>query len=325
MIKLFCAIFLLYGCSVLERDNKPQPSKGADFAALSTKYASYMQLTQQAFDQDGWILTAKCDALLHTSLLATTEATDPDVLVKSRDENGRWFRRPSKDCLSSGSSKSSISRDMLLGLLHPVALFKLQDVAEDLVRYAEENKWVMGEGDGSIDGTNRILLSPSFYNLMVDTRDFTKNSLDGRPARSVDEEDESAEEGDPYALSGSNVRFTDHLDALAIELRGTIYGGITDYELGLIKTDRDADPNNALYHAIYSKYTDGNQKKAVDILLREDLFPSDRLPTSADHCVDYLWMHGEKEKDWGPCDKGETHPGHDFLFVARIILENVGE
>lgn len=324
----------LTGCSWFERDNEPKPSRGADFAALQVKYEKYLELTSETFDKDGWIMTEKCDALLHSSMLATTGVISMETLLKGRDADGRWWRRPSRDCLSTGSSKSSISRDMLLGLMHPIMVNKDYDVAKKLVDYANDNKWTMGEHDGSIDGRNRVLLTPGLFNLMADLQDWTASSGDAMPRREGDDVPEGVTPGTEYdeetpsesrEFELSKVRFTDHLDALSNEIRGTIYGGLTDGELASIKKDRDNDPNNALYHALYSKYTDGNQKKAVDILLREDLFPSDRLPTSADRCNEYIWMHGEKPKDWNPCDKGETHPGHDLLFVARIILEKIEE
>ena len=63
----------------------------------------------------------------------------------------------------------------------------------------------------------------------------------------------------------------------------------------------------------------GFQAKAVDILLREDLFPNERLPEANDRCISYLWMHGENDKDWLPCEGG-VHPGHDLLFAAHVIF-----
>jgi len=329
MYKTFCVliIFCVTGCHWFKRENEPKPSNSADFDALRAKYELYKELTPKTFDDDGFILTEHCDALLHTSLLATTGVIPFDDLLKARDSDGRWFRRPSKDCLSTGSSKSSISRDMLLGLMHAIMILKEKKVINELTKYASDKNWVMGEHDGSIDGKNRVLLTPGFYNLMIDLRDWLHGSLDIVPP----EEEEMEQEREDIPLTDEElklvmgVRFTDHLDALSNEIRGTIYGGLTDAELDSIKRDLKEDPNNALYSALVSKYTNGNQKHAVDVLLREDLFPADRLPTSAERCNEYLWMHGEKPKDWGPCDEGQTHPGHDFLFVARIILEDVEE
>jgi hypothetical protein len=312
MVRILLILLLSTSCSLLPRKHEPNKSNSADFNKLIAKYVLYSELTKTTFDKDGWILTDECDALLHNSLLATTEASDYASLLKARSKDGRWFRRPAMDCLSTGSSKSSISRDMLLGLMHPIVLFKDKDTVKRLIEYANDNKWVMGEHDGSLDGRNRVLLTPKFYNLIADVYSYTKDTLDSRPPE---------DEEDPYELKG--VSFTDHLDGLAIEIKGMIYGGINDFELRILKRNKEADPNNALYQALYSKYTDGNQNTAVKILLREDLFPSDSLPVSSDRCSPYLWMHGEKPGDWQGCDEDKTHPGHDFLFVARIILDEV--
>jgi hypothetical protein len=70
---------------------------------------------------------------------------------------------------------------------------------------------------------------------------------------------------------------------------------------------------------LYNKYRDGNQQQAIDILLDESLFPSDRLPTARDNrCEEYLWQRDDDPKDWGPCDSDRVHDGVDFLFAAYI-------
>ena len=300
-MKFLLLLLLLTSCSYFERDNKPKTSEAPRLKELAEKYELYLSLTPDTQDKNGWILADKCDALIHTALLAAAGGTDYKNLLKARDINGRWFRRPAMDCLSTDSSKSSISRDQLLGLITAAAVKKDNDVIEGLIEYAVSNDWKMGENDGSLDGINRVYLTPIFFDLMLGVSDFV----------SV---------GQPLQL-GENFSFTDHLDVLSIHLRGYIDDGITKKELRTLRNLAEDDPNNALVHAVKSKYEDGNQKIAVDILLREDLFPKDRLPESKDKCSPYIWMHGEKDSAWLPCaEEKKVHPGHDFLFAAWVIL-----
>ena len=88
--------------------------------------------------------------------------------------------------------------------------------------------------------------------------------------------------------------------------------------LSVLEYAIESDPENALYRSIYALYTNGDMEPACKLL--EQHFPKGRLPTSADQCKPYRYMHGNP-KDWKPCpDEGLTHQGTDFNIVAALIL-----
>jgi hypothetical protein len=108
------------------------------------------------------------------------------------------------------------------------------------------------------------------------------------------------------------------LDVLRILLNGRVYGAITDAEKGVLKAQAERQPMNALYVAAYEKYHGGS--KAHGLLLDESHFPGDRLPTSAEHCQNYLFSRDQESDDWKPCAEAHEHDGADFVFAAWIAL-----
>jgi hypothetical protein len=110
--------------------------------------------------------------------------------------------------------------------------------------------------------------------------------------------------------------FEKHLDAIDLILKAMIGGGLDPIQYEEIRKYSEASPRNALFAALYNKYRDGNQQQAIDILLDEKLWPSDRLPTARDRCEEYLWQRDDDPKDWGPCDSDKVHDGVDFLIAA---------
>lgn len=300
---IFCAI-LSTACSWLPRDNKSQESSASAIDQLRSKYNNYLSWSPEALTSLGWV--HGCDGLLHTSLLVVGGGSAYEHLFLAKADDGQWFRTPAKNCLKKGLSRSDISRDMLLGLLQAIVMTKDVETIDALIRYADEHEWVMGESDGSLDGDNRVLLTPQFYSLMQ----IVSSYCHGKRMQL-----------DNSTRLASDYDFNDHLKLLKIRIMGIMYGGITDYELSYLKSVAKKEPHNAAAMMLKHRYTDGIQDKAIQILMNEKWFPSDRLPSSKDRCDFYLWSHSE-DKDWSGCDEDKLHPGHDFLWVAKDILDD---
>ena len=302
---LFITILLASGCA----KHRAQP-EGDLLPELVVKTKLYMSAGEDLLDNDGWILADKCDALLHTALASVGGSATHENLFNARAADGRWYRRPAMDCLSKGESKSSISRDMLLALSLSILVNKDVDSAVSLYDYAVERNFVMGESDGSVDGINRVLMSPSLFIIVKAVRDYLQ---DGTKLAQTDKD-----------LGLLEYGFTDHLKLISIIIRGEINTEISALDLRAVKGFTEDDPNNALAWAVRGRYDPdlgGDVSRAVGILLRPDLFPNDRLPTNRDRSAEYLWMHGENDNDWSPDDKPEQiHPGHDLTFAAWVIL-----
>lgn len=315
-LRLFI-IFTLVSCGYWEKDNEPQETiPHDDLINLENRLDYY--LSQDGGSDEYGFNNENCDSLMLTAL---QNAAGGDVdIFQARDGDGRWWRRPQRDCLSnqifnrdnptlpkkSPSSKSSISRDMLIGVMLACWANKDFDCIDDMIIYGEDHKvllgWEYGEHDGSIDGKNRVIVTPALMATMRDMR----HALEGSDKR------------DSTPQIWSNLEgYQSHLQALHILIRGLIDHGVSQKMLDVIKHSIDKDPTNALYHAIYHKFVDGNQSEAFDLLFAHF---GDELPSSATQCGSYRYMHGNP-KDWEPCPKEKhIHRGTDHNIVAALIL-----
>lgn len=301
MKKLFF-ILLLCACG-----HKNEPQETTDpMDSIKAKGEKYLSLSSQVQDHYGFL--PGCDSLLFTSLYKVSGAAVD--LKQAKDADGQWYRTPGKDCFPS-QTISTISRDMILGLM--ISLWVNHDLeeAKALVKYFEDHNFVMGQSDGSVDGKNRVFATPSFAGLAYRLRwrlggDYNVLADTPNPV---------------FPQTGYEA----HLQALNTLLFGLMEGSISNAQLEALKSQTERQPDNALYQALRSKFDpdrQGNQSEAFRILSEESLFPSDRLPTSHDHCVDYLFNHDKNDGDWLPCEPLVVHSGLDLLFANFVIFRN---
>lgn len=117
------------------------------FDELRTEYEKGLEAYEAATQSRGyWPSTTDCDGLLWISLVSF--AGVPVDLSLAEYYPGEWHRRPAPSCWADGKdvgSKSTISRDMLQGLL--LATWETGDVqaALRLAKYGEDRQWIMGE------------------------------------------------------------------------------------------------------------------------------------------------------------------------------------
>jgi len=298
MNKLLAIIFLVTACG----KTKPKEPHLTDIERLKAKAEFYVAHAQ--LDSYGWI--EGCDGLLFNSLYSLGGG-HADPLLARGSIPGIWYRSADHGCYP-GNSASSISRDMFAGLYLWIYHHKRLDLIEDIIDYGEQHAndiggWVMGEGDKY--ATNIRIEGQAMAYLM-------RYKFGG------------ADHGKrKFPISRFQVKgYEDHLQMLSILLRSLIAGGITDLDLAAAKDSSQRVPRNALYSAIYHRYSDGDQTEAIKILLDESLFPSDRMPSSADRCEMYLWQR-EDDEDWQPCSGGKVLSGVDFLFAKAVIFNEV--
>jgi hypothetical protein len=244
----------------------------------------------------GWAHQAGCDSLGFTALckLSNDGCQEADIL-QAEGEPGRWYRNLGKRCYDDGQSKSDISKDMLMMLFPYLYATGDKQNLREIYDYGKANGNVMGRGPIS-----RTFMTPPMVLLLqrligINVSEFPNSSKE-------------------VAKAGSEK----HLDAIDLLTKGMLGGGLDQLQYEEIRKYADANPKNALFVALYRKYRDGNQQQTIDILLDESLFPSDRLPTSADRCEEYLWQRDNTASDWGPCDRNQTHDGVDFLIAAWV-------
>lgn len=295
---LICGLFLA-SCG---SDKKPKHSSTPDdlLSALKVKYSNYYEWNSNYQDAYGFILYDTCDSLLFSGLLGIVKPVD---LLAARDNTDRWYRRPlSYERCYPGSSKSTISRDMLTGVLWWIWRNKRLDVAQDLFEYGKSTDWIMGDGDIS-----RIYFTPALQSTLAEM--IYRLGGDNKIVyRSIPQ------------VNTQNVNFAAHLDMLHILLRAEMIGSIEANALTIVKYNYKRSPKNAFYSYVYHKYTDGNQQETIGILLDELVFPSMQLPSTANYCTEWRWQR-DPGSDWEPCLEAEkTHSGSDFLFVAKLVL-----
>lgn len=290
---LLIALLLVLGC----KSHKHRSNKTFN-EAVAERYTLYHELSPT-----GFIGVDECDALLFSALLAVAKDV-PFNIEEARDDSGQWFRRPSMDCWNDGGAKSTISRDMFMGLFLYTLHFERGDIAKQIWQYGTSHNWSMGQADTPVIAAARTLFTPATISLLAQIR----YKLTGRDAfiRHI------------VSVYSTVPGYRSHLSMLSIYMAGRIAGSITSLQLETLKEIKRVHPTNALAEALVARYTDGNFTRASALLLR--LYPHDRLPTSSDWCSQWV---NQRVTPSPPCDEGKTHSGGDFLFVAAIILNKI--
>lgn len=264
---------------------------------LKSKRDLYIQKSKEVRDQHGFI--PGCDSLCFTAL-SVVGGYPADL--SAAEEDGRWYRTPNKDCFSSGRSGSTISRDMLVGLLW--ATYHQSDVSRllRLIRYGEKKFWIIGDGEVS-----RTFVTPQIQKLIADVLD----KLGGgnlRRYRIL-----------PHIYPSGLEGYEAHLQLLQILLRLHMYGEISATMNERVHQHYHRNPKNALYSIAYQLVTYGNLNEACDILLSSSQFPIDELPSTKNRNEEYLFQR-ELGFDWWPNpDHSEVFSGSDLIFAVGLM------
>jgi 5-methylcytosine-specific restriction endonuclease McrA len=128
---------------------------------LDRKYSLYKTLIQKVQDKHGFIESKECDSLLWSGLVGTVPDIKVDIMAAFDAKKGVWHRRPSKDCWPEHSA-STISRDMLLGLLAYCIKHQKGVIADQIVKHAITHFGFMGKGTGVV-GLSRINIMPNLF------------------------------------------------------------------------------------------------------------------------------------------------------------------
>jgi hypothetical protein len=279
---------------------KPDASDSIDLTTLKAKYETYLSLSSRHQGDSGFVHARDCDSLLFSGLYSF--AGGGVEILAAQEEPGKWHRTPAQDCYPD-RSKSTVSRDMLLGLLFHALKHKDGSIPSDLISYGQSHKWIMGEGQ-----TSRTWLNPVFRKTLA----LMDRKLSGSNHQML--------MYPPYIWVGGLKGYQAHLAVLHILLIDLTTGKIDTSAKGRIKEQYERVPGNALFSYAYHRYFGGDQAGTLSILMDERIFPSERLPHAEDRCQPYLWQRDPDE--WGVCE-GEEHPGVDFLFVAQLLLNTV--
>ena len=288
LVLLICLFFL--GCG----PKKKEPDVGL-VEGLKDQATLYKALIKQHEDGYGFILTSTCDSLLFSAL------ANPDVALSAAElAPGEWLRRPLgyKECHAEGSSASTISRDMLLGVMWRAWKQKDLELLERLYIYGERHAWVMGKGDATA-----TFFSPIFVSTLAQL--IYKLGGPDRAIRNL-----------VWTWNPDELGYKAHIQALHILIRREAYGQTSKLAEEALESMSLRNQSNAFYLAILQRYSD-----AADILRK--LFPTDKLPSTSEWCEEWRWQREEGDKNLQPCPTKEgqemSHSGGDFLFVYELL------
>lgn len=262
-----------------------------------TKYDKYKQLIKAEQDSHGFIESNKCDSLLFSGLVGCVPGVEVDVEAAYDPKTSTWKRRPIENSCFPEGSKSSISRDMLLGLAWYCYKHDRKDIAEEVVKYALSHWMIMGEAADLKATFGRCFLGfgllGTFARLSGKYRWLWWLPVDMPNAPVLED-------------------YQAHLQVLHRLLRCKITGKDCSKD-PLVKKQAARQPKNPLF-----QYAAGNVQAAQDILSQEKYWPGDRLPTSKDRKEPWLYMR-DFGNDWKGISSNHTHSGGDYLFCYGLI------
>lgn len=263
---------------------------------IKHKLKLYKKFIKPHQDKDGFVNVDDCDSLLFSGLLSIAMP----VRLWAANHLGNWFRRPTDydECYKCGDSKSTISRDMLLGLMIGAWAADDHTVFWTIIRKAKSSYGFMGKGVPS-----RTFIGSLIGTAVHGWRELSGNSKDFPLLAKV-----------PFYPSKSVVGFEAHLAVLHVYLREQM-GLISENEaLRYYNFHAEREPLNPLFLALSGQYA-----AAEAILMDVHLWPEDRLPRSSDRHSSWL-MERDFGEDWMPTDGPDVeHNGADFIFCATLL------
>ena len=240
-IILLCLI--LAGCG-LQRKNEPKPDPMTPEEQLREDYHARL-------DSIDWGIPSRlgCDGALWSGV-AASGGVDLDLTEHEYPEAGQIQRRPDYPCWpddldgnGAPDSRSTVSSDMIIGILLGAYYQGDSDLPERIFRYGSNNDWFMGEPSSAL---GEVVLKPNVQivlNIMV-----------------------HGSSGTPTVYLPVTEDYQHHIQALLIHLEGLVAGRISDNALGALKSHPNAFPDDYLFHAILGQYT-GSQAKSMALLL----------------------------------------------------------
>lgn len=308
-------ILILFSCGKEEKTKPVDQNNWPETKALiESKFNSYLELSKDTQDKEtGWIETKhdKCDGTLFNGIYASVGGDVDLNLARDSEKKGKFYRSPQQDCFEKKQSGSECSRDMYLGVMLWALVNNDVQTIKDIIAWGRENSatdlaWTMCDGDIARTQFRANLIGTTYHIL------FHLGGGDN-PLRKT-----------PQVWAGCEG-YECHLQALHIFIRAKAAGEIDETDLKALKKLADKYPTNALFQALYARFTGGESElmKAADTLLNESLFPDKALPKSENRCGFYLWQREPDGKSWKPCEDKRTHSGVDLHFAAAILTGKV--
>lgn len=272
------------------------PAAAYEDPELTLKVARYRSWVPQVQDAQGFIETRACDSLLFSGLIGAGGAYVN--LTAARDPDGRWHRRPTAypECYPS-ESKTTISRDMILGVMWYAFAASDRGMLESLWSYGSARSWIMGDGDRAV-----VTLTPQMVGLLAQLI-YKMGGANHVTERAL-----------PAAYPASLTDFEAHLATLEIQLRKRAYGAIESSAKTALVAYAARQPQNPLFQCAL-----GNVVQAASQLKDAKYWPNDRLPESRDRCTFWVTQR-DYGADWLPCPaEAQKFSGGELLFIGTAL------
>ncbi len=265
---------------------------------VKSKAALYLRLVTRQQDEHGFIHSDECDSLLFTCLAA---CAGMEVDIWKAYDGQQWHRRPLDQApCCPDHSKSSISRDMLLGVMW--LAFARNDLAliDSVLR--QMNKVVMGKWVGAI-GLSRVIPTPGLY---ATARILRRRILHKGPGiwRFV-----------PAADNRHASGYQGHLKALHIALRSVCVGKLTKLNKKTLECLYKRNYMNPLFAALAA-----GPAECIGILRQTTFWPDTHLPTTRERGPAWLPERDLHEYTGNPYTPVKFHSGMDFNFTLWITI-----
>jgi hypothetical protein len=266
--------------------------------SLTEKFNLYRTLAKGHQDDFGFVYTDECDSLLWSSLLGCIPGMRVDLRAALRSPQGPFLRRPVTypECYGCGGSKSTISRDMLLGVAWYCWINRDLKLADNVVRYALKHCLKMGDGD-----LTRIMISPALLATFAEI----VHQLGGRNywyLRWI-----------PYTPSRDVRDYERHLACLHALLRREL-GRETQQQRNVLFEYAVTQSHNPLYLIAGDCW-----EMAEETLIKDKVWPSNHLPTTLDY-KDRWVVQRDYGDNWQPKHVLKyEHCGGDFLFCCWLL------
>lgn len=272
-----------------------------------------MQLAEVSDQETGWPSVTDCDGLKWSGLACAAGA--PVKIEMAEYQPGVFHRRPPPACWNAVDgdvgSQSTVSNDMILGLMW--CQWRRADGAPlaRLADYAEKRDWFVGE---PVDRVGEVILKPNQVGLLGRMLYVLTEGRDDRYYRRLFRFYQPVQED-----------FERHLQAMGIVLQGEVTAALEaksmdatvetgdGKSLGLLEINGemlarlrelvDAEPENPGYAVALGVYT-GDMERALDLLL------SDATPVPT-----YVRSKG------GHAD--EAYALAEWLFWAGVALKHL--
>lgn len=241
-----------FACEEVKEKNPIQK----EMIKLNQKIEDLKQEAQTLEDENGWLVSNSCDAILWSSKYCYASPERVNLLVAESDtEQGRFYRTAAKDCWVKGrdtqNSGSTWSRDMGITMMSCAYNQKNLDLLERHITYGERTAIdfiTMGEGDKT-----RLYYSPALVGLLYKTVRILGN--------------DHKEFEVPNTYKSGLDDYEAHLQMLDIWHRGRLDGKINELMLKRIKEHSNREPKNTFYQILRAKYDTGDYAKAIELCL----------------------------------------------------------